>query len=260
MSAGRSGAVVRVKTIPGGMVRAAVPFDVDPPLVDGEPVIIHADGIPVMGHVVSSPAVVLDRHGPIDSLPHVIRRADAQDLYLRQRHEQREVDAFRIGVMKIRERGLAMKLARVEQTFDGSKLLFFFTAEERVDFRELVRELAADFKTRIELRQIGVRDEARMLTGYGTCGRPLCCSTFLKSFEPISIKMAKQQDLALNPARLSGLCGRLKCCLRYELVPGPATAVAVTATDEAYPGSSDEGGHSTYACGGCRGCGPGGCL
>ncbi|MEK6630616.1 MAG: PSP1 domain-containing protein, partial [Acidobacteriota bacterium] len=144
MSAGRSGAVVRVKTIPGAMVRAAVLFEVDPPFVDGEPVIIHADGTLVMGHVVSTPAAVLDRHGPIGSLPHVLRRADAQDLYLRQRHEQREVDAFRIGVMKIRERGLAMKLARVEQAFDGSKLLFFFTAEERVDFRELVRELAGD--------------------------------------------------------------------------------------------------------------------
>ena len=101
--------------------------------------------------------------------------------------------------MKIRERGLAMKLARVEQLFDGSRLVFFFTAEERVDFRELVRELASEFKTRIELRQIGVRDEARLLTGYGTCGRPLCCSTWLKSFEPVSIKMAKQQDLALEP-------------------------------------------------------------
>ena len=130
-----------------------------------------------------------------------------------------------------------MKLASVEQQFDGSRLVFYFTAEERVDFRELVRELATDFKMRIELRQIGVRDEARMLTGYGTCGRPLCCSTWLKSFDPVSIKMAKQQDLALNPARLSGLCGRLKCCLRYELTrnAGPSKHA-----DESYPGASDE--------------------
>ena len=120
-------------------------------------------------------------------------------------------------------------------------------------FRELVRELASEFKTRIELRQIGVRDEARLLTGYGTCGRPLCCSTFLKTFDPISIKMAKQQDLALNPARLSGLCGRLKCCLRYELQPGAARA----ARDEAYHGSGDDGaGRPSGGCGSC-GCGSG---
>ena len=110
-----------------------------------------------------------------------------------------------------------MKLTRVEQAFDGSRLMFYFTADGRVDFRELVRELAAEFHTRIEMRQIGVRDEAKMLGGYGTCGRPLCCTTFLTSFEPVSIKMAKQQDLSLNPSKLSGLCGRLKCCLRYEL-------------------------------------------
>ena len=131
--------------------------------------------------------------------------------------------------------------------------MFFFTSEERVDFRELVRELASEFKTRIELRQIGVRDEARLLSGYGTCGRPLCCSTWLKSFEPVSIKMAKQQDLALNPSRLSGLCGRLKCCLRYEL----NHAAAAAARDEAYPGSSgDEPRRRPGGCGGC-GRGPG---
>ena len=118
-----------------------------------------------------------------------------------------------------------------------------------MDFRELVRELASEFKTRIELRQIGVRDEARLLTGYGTCGRPLCCSTWLKSFDPISIKMAKQQDLALNPSRLSGLCGRLKCCLRYELNHGGRAA----ARDEAYPGSVDEtAGAPAGGCGGLR--------
>jgi cell fate regulator YaaT (PSP1 superfamily) len=109
-----------------------------------------------------------------------------------------------------------MKLTKVEQVLDGSKLIFYFTAEGRVDFRELVRDLAAEFRTRIEMRQIGVRDEAKMIGGYGTCGRPLCCTTFLTTFEPVSIKMAKQQDLSLNPSKLSGLCGRLKCCLRYE--------------------------------------------
>jgi cell fate regulator YaaT (PSP1 superfamily) len=194
---------------------------------------------------------VLDHHPPSDQAPRVLRRASGQDQALRARHEQREREAFRLCVMKIRERGLAMKLARVEQLFDGSRLVFSFTSEDRVDFRELVRELASEFKTRIELRQIGVRDEARLLTGYGTCGRPLCCSTWLKSFEPVSIKMAKQQDLALNPSRLSGLCGRLKCCLRYELNHGAPPA----ARDESYPGSAGETPVPGGGCGGCgRGC------
>ena len=139
---------------------------------------------------------------------------------VRRRQQAREREAFRIALLKIRERGLAMKLTRVEQLYDGSRLVFYFTADGRVDFRELVRELAAEFRTRIEMRQIGVRDEARMIGGYGSCGRPLCCTAWLQSFEPVSIKMAKQQDLSLNPSKLSGLCGRLKCCLRYELPEG----------------------------------------
>jgi cell fate regulator YaaT (PSP1 superfamily) len=133
------------------------------------------------------------------------------------RRQQREQEAYRIGLLKIRERGLPMKLTRVEYSSDLSRLVFYFTAEGRVDFRELVKELAAEFRMRIEMRQIGVRDEARLLGGYGSCGRPLCCSAWLVSFEPVSIRMAKQQDLTLNPTKLSGLCGRLKCCLRYEL-------------------------------------------
>ena len=173
-----------LRTIGGLMVRAAVPFDPNPPFADGDAVVVKLDGSPVIGHVVARCLLVMARQPMADGLPEVVRRASAQDLTLRQRHEQRERDAFRLGVMKIRERGLAMKLARVEQAFDGSKLVFFFTAEERVDFRELVRELASDFKTRIELRQIGVRDEARMLTGYGTCGRSLCCSTWLRVVRP----------------------------------------------------------------------------
>ena len=250
MSVGAPGALVTVKTIPAGAVRVAVAVGVEPPLTEGEAVVLQADGAPLIGRVVAMPSEVRSRRPVTEHTLHVARRATAQDHYLRQRHEQREREAFRIGVMKIRERGLAMKLTRVEQLFDGSRLVFFFTAEDRVDFRELVRELASEFKTRIELRQIGVRDEARMLTGYGTCGRPLCCSTWLKSFDPISIKMAKQQDLALNPSRLSGLCGRLKCCLRYELNL-PAAAVA---RDEAYPGSGDEAPPASGGCGSC-GCG-----
>src|SRR6202171_6769407 len=133
------------------------------------------------------------------------------------KHEHREREAYRVALLKIRERGLGMKLTRAEQARAASRLIFYFTADGRIDFRDLVRELAAEFHTRIEMRQIGVRDEAKMIGGYGSCGRPLCCTTFLTSFEPGSIKMAKQEDLGLNPSKLSGLCGRLKRCLRYEL-------------------------------------------
>jgi cell fate regulator YaaT (PSP1 superfamily) len=150
----------------------------------------------------------------------VIRVATEEDVTIRRRQQQREREAYRVGLLKIRERGLAMKLTRVEQLYDGSRLIFYFTAEGRIDFRELVRELATEFRSRIEMRQIGVRDEARMVDGYGSCGRQLCCASWLQSFEPVSIKMAKQQDLSLNPSKLSGLCGRLKCCLRYELPEG----------------------------------------
>ena len=166
----------------------------------------------------ATPAAVIERRHPPEHSPNrVVRKATAEDVMVRLKRQQREQEAHRVALLKIRERGLEMKLTRVEQLFDGSRLIFYFTAEGRVDFRELVRELAAEFHTRIEMRQIGARDEAKMLGGYGSCGRPLCCTTWLNSFEPVSIKMAKQQDLSLNPSRLSGLCGRLKCCLRYEL-------------------------------------------
>ncbi|MCU0250175.1 MAG: signal peptidase II [Vicinamibacterales bacterium] len=250
MSAGAPGAFVAVKAIPGGWIRTALACAAEPPLAEGDLVVVQTESGPGLASVLARPASVLAHHPPSGQPPRVLRRASGQDQSLRARHEQREREAFRLCVMKLRERGLAMKLARVEQVFDGSRLVFFFTSEERVDFRELVRELASEFKTRIELRQIGVRDEARLLSGYGTCGRPLCCSTWLKSFEPVSIKMAKQQDLALNPSRLSGVCGRLKCCLRYELNHGTPAA----ARDEAYPGSAGD----TPVPGGCGGgCGPG---
>lgn len=245
MSAGVSGAVVTVRTVPGFTVRAMVPPEIDSSLGDGELVVVHLDGTPVLGRIVRVPGV-LEARGAHGEPCRVLRRATNQDLYLRQRHAQRELDALRVATMKVRERALAMKLVRVEQSFDGSRLVFYFTAEERVDFRELVRELASEYKTRIELRQIGVRDEAKLLTGYGTCGRPLCCTSFLKAFDPISIKMAKQQDLALNPSRLSGLCGRLKCCLRFEL---PPAAHPRGARDEACPAAHDEAGGCAGECG-----------
>ena len=146
----------------------------------------------------------------------LVRIATENDRRPMEYNRQREKDAFGICQRKIAERGLDMKLVRVECSFDGSKIVFFFTSEGRVDFRELVRDLAGVFRARIELRQIGVRDEAKMLGGLGICGRPFCCAQFLDDFVPVSIKMAKTQNLSLNPTKISGACGRLMCCLKYE--------------------------------------------
>ncbi len=149
-------------------------------------------------------------------LKKVVRRASPKDEEQVGAHRAKESEAFATCEQKIAEHNLPMSLVGAEYTFDGQKLIFYFTAENRVDFRELVRDLAATFKTRIELRQIGVRDEAKMLGGLGPCGRPICCATFLGDFQPVSIRMAKEQNLSLNPTKISGLCGRLMCCLRYE--------------------------------------------
>ena len=152
----------------------------------------------------------------IPPLRPVVRLATAEDMKTEAANREKEQDAFRTGVEKIRERGLDMKLVDVEYNFEGNKILFFFTSDGRVDFRELVRDLAGIFRTRIELRQIGVRDEAKMLGGLGVCGKQFCCTQFLTEFHPVSIKMAKIQGLSLNPAKISGTCGRLMCCLKYE--------------------------------------------
>jgi cell fate regulator YaaT (PSP1 superfamily) len=149
-------------------------------------------------------------------LKKVIRLADEKDRLMVQENQDAAEEAYHVCQKKVSEHGLDMKLVDVEYTFDRNKVIFYFTADGRVDFRELVKDLAAIFKTRIELRQIGVRDEAKMLGGIGPCGRMLCCSTFLGDFEPVSIKMAKDQNLSLNPTKISGLCGRLMCCLKYE--------------------------------------------
>lgn len=149
-------------------------------------------------------------------LKKVIRIADDNDARIVDSNKAAAKDAFGICQDKIRDHGLKMKLVDVEYTFDRNKIIFYFTAEGRVDFRELVKDLASIFRTRIELRQIGVRDEAKLLGGIGPCGRILCCSSFLGDFEPVSIKMAKDQNLSLNPTKISGLCGRLMCCLKYE--------------------------------------------
>ena len=146
----------------------------------------------------------------------ILRRATALDLTQMERYQQREADALCQCCEQVREHGLPMKVIRAEYNFDGSYLTFYFTAEKRVDFRELVKELARIFQARIELRQVGVRDEVRLLGGYGLCGRPHCCSTWMTEFRPISIRMAKQQNLPLSPMEISGACGRLLCCLAYE--------------------------------------------
>lgn len=149
-------------------------------------------------------------------LKSVIRVAEEADINKHKENKVKEKDALDICLKKVEEHGLNMKLIDVEYTFDNNKVIFYFTADGRVDFRELVKDLATIFKTRIELRQIGVRDEAKMLGGLGPCGRPLCCSTFLGDFASVSIKMAKEQNLSLNPTKISGICGRLMCCLNYE--------------------------------------------
>ena len=149
-------------------------------------------------------------------LKQLVRKATEEDLKTLEKIKQDEKEALEICQQKIEKHNLDMKLVDVEYTFDKSKLLFYFTSDGRVDFRELVKDLAAVFRTRIELRQIGVRDEAKMLGGLGICGRPFCCSEFLSDFQPVSIKMAKEQGLSLNPTKISGTCGRLMCCLKYE--------------------------------------------
>ena len=149
-------------------------------------------------------------------LKRIIRAAGPEDLKTLAENREKEKKAFSICEEKIRAHKLDMKLVEVEYTFDGSKILFYFTADGRVDFRSLVKDLAGTFRTRIELRQIGVRDESKMIGGFGICGRPFCCSTFLGDFQPVSIKMAKEQGLSLNPGKISGTCGRLMCCLKYE--------------------------------------------
>ena len=158
----------------------------------------------------------VDEKKVIQPLKSVIRMATKNDEELERKNKEKEHEAFQICQEKIRKHELQMKLIDAEYTFDNNKLLFYFTADGRIDFRELVKDLAAIFKTRIELRQIGVRDETKILGGVGICGRPLCCHSYLSEFIPVSIKMAKEQNLSLNPTKISGVCGRLMCCLKYE--------------------------------------------
>ena len=181
----------------------------------GEKVIIETSRGVEFGECVEGNRLI-DEMELVSPLRPVLRLATPADFTALEQNKDKEKRAFEICQQKILEHGLDMKLVEVEYSFDGSKILFFFTSEGRVDFRALVRDLASIFHTRIELRQIGVRDEAKMLGGLGICGRPFCCASFLDDFHPVSIKMAKTQNLSLNPTKISGVCGRLMCCLKYE--------------------------------------------
>ena len=242
-----------VRFVPAGRRRSFLLPDLslDGPIVPGDTVVVSDGEREAVGTVVAEPPQVASRRVPQgDAEPgRVLRRTSAADVLRRLQQQYKEHEAFQFCQMKVRERGLDMKLTRVEHEFDGSRLLFYYTAEHRVDFRELVRDLAAAFHMRIEMRQIGVRDEARLLGGYGPCGRPLCCSTWLTAFEPVSIRMAKQQGLSLSPSKLAGMCGRLKCCLRYELPNGKGERRAGCA----------QAGSCAGGCAGDGACGTDGC-
>ena len=204
--------VIGVRFRPAGKVYFFDPAGMD--IKTGDHVIVEtARGIE-FGHVVLGSRAV-DESKVIQPLKPVIRMATAADEETERRNKEKEKDAFGICLEKIKKHNLQMKLIDAEYTFDNNKVLFYFTADGRIDFRELVKDLAAVFKTRIELRQIGVRDETKIMGGIGICGRPLC-HTYLSEFIPVSIKMAKEQNLSLNPTKISGVCGRLMCCLKNE--------------------------------------------
>ena len=255
MTAVSSSAYVSVRFGPAGRVQTfLLDAPPDPPLRPGDEAVVTVDRRPAFATVDPRPAALVAKRAAATSgaTPSAtLHRPTAADLTARLKHQQRERDARRYAVDRIRALALPMKLSKVESLLDGSRLVFYFTAETRLDFRELVRDLGARFRTRIEMRQIGVRDEARLLGGYGSCGRPLCCTTWLTGFQPVSIRMAKQQDLSLNPSKLSGLCGRLKCCLRYEL-PNSKGVVRGGCGEDG--GCKHPGGCGTGACG-TGGCG-----
>jgi len=184
-------------------------------LLPGDQVIVETERGRALGTIISKPREITPEKAP-PKLKAILRRATENDLQMAQSNSEREQEALQFCRQRVKHRKMVMKLVRAEYLFDGSKIIFFFTADGRVDFRELVRDLAQHFRTRIEMRQIGVRDEAKQVGGLGICGRELCCSNHLREFVPVSVKMAKAQGLALNPSKISGQCGRLLCCLAYE--------------------------------------------
>ncbi|MBQ6331837.1 MAG: stage 0 sporulation family protein [Clostridia bacterium] len=205
--------VIEIKFKTSGRVYYFDPLDL--PIKAGDGVIVETARGMEFGEAANEPKEV-EESEIVAPLKPVVRIATDEDRRLRAMYAAKESEAYEICLEKIAAHGLDMKLVDVEYTFNGSKVVFYFTADERVDFRELVKDLAYALKTRIELRQIGVRDEAKMLGGLGPCGRLICCKSFLDDFRPVSIKMAKEQNLSLSPTKISGLCGRLMCCLQYE--------------------------------------------
>lgn len=205
--------VIGVRFRPAGKIYFFAPgkFNIK---TDDKVIVETARGVE-FGSVVTGPKEVADER-ITQPLKSVIRIATKEDVEKEARNRDKEKEAFEICLEKIRKHGLEMKLIDAEYTFDNNKVLFYFTADGRIDFRELVKDLASVFRTRIELRQIGVRDETKIRGGIGICGRPLCCNTYLTEFAPVSIKMAKEQNLSLNPTKISGVCGRLMCCLTNE--------------------------------------------
>ena len=205
--------VISVRFKPSGKAYYFAPGSLE--IRKGDYVVVETARGSECGEVVEGPRDIPDS-SVVGQLKSVLRMADSMDLRQMKQNRADEEKAFRICEDRIARHGLDMKLVEVEYNLDRSKILFYFTADGRVDFRDLVKDLAGVFHTRIELRQIGVRDESKMLGGIGICGQPFCCSRFLKDFQPVSIKMAKEQGLSLNPAKISGCCGRLMCCLSYE--------------------------------------------
>ena len=206
--------MVRVKLRSAGDVKCFLSHGMK--FSQGDAVIVEADRGLEYGEVVSAGAVPADPRSIRKPFRKIIRKANPWDEKQIRKNKEKTKDIMNICAQKIREHDLPMKLVDAEYSFDRSKIIFYFTSDNRVDFRRLVKDLASIFRVRIELKQIGVRDEARMVGGFGPCGRPLCCGIFLKDFDPVTIKMAKAQNLPLNPSKISGLCGRLMCCLGYE--------------------------------------------
>lgn len=205
--------IVGVRFKAAGKIYYFDPKDFD--IKAGEKVIVETVRGIEIGTVVVEPKKVPEEE-VVSPLKSIERIATEKDLEKAKQNIEKEKEAYAICLEKIKKHNLAMKLVAAEYTFDNNKLLFYFTADGRIDFRELVKDLASVFRTRIELRQIGVRDETKMMGGIGICGRPLCCTTYLSEFAPVSIKMAKEQNLSLNPTKISGVCGRLMCCLKNE--------------------------------------------
>ena len=205
--------VIGVRFRPAGKVYFFAPGKLN--IRTGDKVIVETARGVEFGSVVTGPKEVEDEQ-ITQPLKSVIRVATKDDVRKEEKNREKEKEAFEICLQKIRKHGLEMKLIDAEYTFDNNKVLFYFTADGRINFRELVKDLASVFRTRIELRQIGVRDETKIRGGIGICGRPLCCHTYLSEFAPVSIKMAKEQNLSLNPTKISGVCGRLMCCLTNE--------------------------------------------